>query len=116
MQSYLYFNFRYQEYLRELHSVRKIWSPCLFNQKDTARTALNSTNIARDVTVHRLVSYGLLQSAHFIFTRLDDYYGRRIEDVVNGREIEAIKRRFLVGRIATSREDITQVREIKTEC
>jgi hypothetical protein len=90
--------------------VRKIWSPCLFNQKDTARTALNSTNIARDITVHRLVSYGLLQSAHFIFTRLDDYYGRRIEDVVNGREIEAIKRRFLVGRIAISRDDITQVR------
>lgn len=89
--------------------MRKIWSPCTFKQADAAKTALNSTNIARDVIVHRLVSYGLLQSAHFIFTRLDEYYGRRIEDVVNGRELEAIKRRFLVGRVTISREDITQV-------
>jgi len=103
--------FRYQEYLREVHSVRKTWSPCLFSSAETAKIARDSTRIARDVMVQRLSSYGLLQMAHFITTRLDDYYKRRLQDVANDKELEATKRRFMVGKYTINTENITQVRK-----
>jgi hypothetical protein len=76
---------------------------------DTAKTARSSARIARDGMVHRLASSGMAQIVHLIFSRLDNYYIKRLQLVAGGEEYEAIKRRFLVGRCAIKAENITQV-------
>jgi hypothetical protein len=109
---------RFQEYLRQIYGRKDLWAPCNFRTGLIVR-GHNTTNVCeaamrvmKDVLLHRLRSYNLPQMAHFIFTRLDEYYGRRLQDVVNDRESNATKRRFLVGKSLLPAENITQVRTI----
>ncbi|KAF4524022.1 hypothetical protein B566_EDAN006317 [Ephemera danica] len=90
-----------QEYLRTIYSKRNLWAPYLFRQglmmRGHAAIIVSETamRVMRDVILHRLRNYNLPQLAHFVFTRVDEYYGRRLQDVVNDKEALAARRRFL---------------------
>lgn len=108
---------RFQEYLRQIYGRRHLWAPCHFTQSivlrgHTSNLCEAAMRVMKDVVLHRLRSYNLPQMAFFIFTRMDEYYGRRLQDVVNDRETLATKRRFVVGKNPIQSESITQVYRI----
>lgn len=78
------------DHLGKIYERRQAWAICLRSDLPTRGNHTNNfvesaMKIVKEKVLHRLKAYNVTQLMHFLMTRLEDYYVRRLTDVANNR-------------------------------
>lgn len=111
---------KYPKFLAHVDTIyqrREAWALCLHKELPTRGNVTNNfvesaMRIIKEKVFQRLKAYNVTQTVHFLCTRMEDYYIRRLMDVANNRMANPSQSKFHAHDGDVNLDNITKVSKL----